>query len=127
MKQLAQAMSCFAPREKIPEFDAEADAASPKTPKTPDTPESGGRKGRSKGKAASKNCAMCHGQNLEGRDAVPGIAGRSPSYLARQLHDFQTGARHGPLAAMMKPSVAKMTATDIVNITAYLASLPVKP
>jgi len=80
-----------------------------------------------KGKAASKNCAMCHGQNLEGRDAVPGIAGRSPSYLARQLHDFQTGARHGPLAAMMKPSVAKMTATDIVNITAYLASLPVKP
>ncbi len=80
-----------------------------------------------KGKAASKSCAMCHGTNLEGRDAVPGIAGRSPSYLARQLHDFQTGARRGPMAAMMKPAVAKMTATDIVNITAYLASLPVKP
>jgi cytochrome c553 len=80
-----------------------------------------------KGKAASKSCAMCHGQNLEGRDTVPGIAGRSPSYLARQLHDFQTGARRGPMAAMMKPAVAKMTATDIVNITAYLASLPGKP
>jgi cytochrome c553 len=80
-----------------------------------------------KGKAAARSCAMCHGQNLEGRDAVPGIAGRSPSYLARQLHDFQTGARRGPMAAMMKPPVAKMTATDIVNITAYLASLPMKP
>ena len=80
-----------------------------------------------KGKALSKSCAMCHGANLEGRDAVPGIAGRSPSYLARQLHDFQTGARRGPMAAMMKPAVARMTATDIVNITAYLASLPVKP
>lgn len=80
-----------------------------------------------KGKTASKNCAMCHGQNLEGRDAVPGIAGRSPSYLARQLHDFQTGARRGPMAAMMTPSTVKMTATDIVNITAYLATLPVKP
>jgi cytochrome c553 len=80
-----------------------------------------------KGKAAAKNCAMCHGANLEGRDAVPGISGRSPSYLARQLYDFQTGARRGPMAAMMKPSVAEMTASDIVNITAYLASLPVKP
>ncbi len=80
-----------------------------------------------RGAALSRSCAMCHGARLEGRDAVPGIAGRSPSYLARQLHDFQTGARRGPMAAMMKPAVAKMTAADIVNITAYLASLPVKP
>jgi cytochrome c553 len=80
-----------------------------------------------KGAALSRTCAMCHGANMEGRAAVPGISGRSPSYLARQLHDFQTGARHGPMAAMMKPAVAKLTATDIVNITAYLASLPVKP
>ena len=70
---------------------------------------------------------MCHGANMEGRAAVPGKAGRSPSYLARQLHDFQTGARRGPMAGMMKPAVAKLTASDIVNITAYLASLPVKP
>ena len=80
-----------------------------------------------KGAALSKGCAMCHGANMEGRAMVPGIAGRSPSYLARQLHDFQTGARRGPMAAMMKPAVAKLTASDIVNITAYLASLPVKP
>lgn len=80
-----------------------------------------------RGAALSRSCAMCHGARLEGRDAVPGIAGRSPSYLARQLHDFQTGARRGPMAAMMKPAVAKLTAADIVSITAYLASLPVKP
>jgi cytochrome c553 len=80
-----------------------------------------------RGKALAASCAMCHGASMEGRAAIPGISGRSPSYLARQLHDFQTGARHGPMAAMMKPSVAKMTSSDIVNITAYLASLPVKP
>ena len=52
MQQLAQAMTCFAPpAPKIPEFDAELNAASPKTPKTPPSPtSSGGRRGRSKSK-----------------------------------------------------------------------------
>jgi cytochrome c553 len=56
---------------------------------------------------------------------VPGIAGRSPSYLARQLYDMQTGARKGLWADLMKPVVAKLTAEDLVNISAYVASRPV--
>ncbi|MFO1249521.1 MAG: c-type cytochrome [Alphaproteobacteria bacterium] len=75
--------------------------------------------------AAKLDCAGCHGIGLKGADA-PGIAGRSPSYLARQLYDFQQGARHGEMAAAMQPIVEKLTATDIVNLTAYAASLPVK-
>jgi cytochrome c553 len=62
---------------------------------------------------------------LRGADA-PGIAGRSPSYLARQLYDFQQGTRHGEMAAAMQPVVANLTAADIVILTAYAASLPVK-
>ncbi len=65
---------------------------------------------------------MCHGANLEGLGPVPALAGRSPSYMARQLFDFQTGTRRGLWSDLMKPIVAKMTAEDLVNITAYIAS-----
>jgi cytochrome c553 len=53
---------------------------------------------------------------------VPGIAGRSPSYLVRQLYDFQQGTRHGQLSSLMKPVVAHLTEDDMVNIIAYVSS-----
>jgi cytochrome c553 len=68
-------------------------------------------------------CTTCHGPDLHGLGNVPGIAGRSPSQMARQLIDFRDGARNGPGAAMMKLPVSKLTDDDIVAITAYLASL----
>jgi cytochrome c553 len=68
-------------------------------------------------------CGVCHGSDLMGMGPVPGIAGRSPSYLARQMYDMQTGARGGEWASLMSPVVAKLTDEDYVNITAYLASL----
>jgi cytochrome c553 len=74
--------------------------------------------------AARLNCAGCHGEKLAGSsDTAPGIAGRSPSYLARQLYDFQQGTRHGEMADAMRPVAAGLTASDIVNLTAYVASL----
>ena len=66
--------------------------------------------------------SICHGANLEGIGPVPALAGRSPSYMGRQLFDFQTGARRGVWSDLMKPIVAKITAEDLVNITAYIAS-----
>ena len=68
-------------------------------------------------------CAVCHGADLKGSGPVPGIAGRSPSYLARQMFDTQTGARKGLWSELMKPVVAKLTEDDLVNIAAYVASL----
>jgi cytochrome c553 len=68
-------------------------------------------------------CTMCHGPHLKGVANIPSIAGRSPSQLARQIIDFQRGARNGAGAQMMKPPVAKLTNADIVAITGYLASL----
>jgi len=70
----------------------------------------------------NNTCIACHGANLEGIGPVPALAGRSPSYMGRQLFDFQTGARRGLWSDLMKPIVAKMTAEDLVNITAYIAS-----
>jgi len=70
-------------------------------------------------------CANCHGADLQGLGPVPGIAGRSPSYLARQLYDMQHGERHGVWTELMKPVVAKLTADDMLAIVAYVSSRPV--
>lgn len=67
-------------------------------------------------------CAVCHGASLEGLGPVPGIAGRSPSYLVRQLYDMQQGFRKGTWTDLMKPVVAKLTAEDMINIAAYASS-----
>lgn len=73
----------------------------------------------------SMACVACHGTDLRGMgDTVPPIAGRSPIATGRQLYDFKTGARHGKDSALMMPAVEKLTDQDIVDISAYLASLP---
>jgi cytochrome c553 len=69
-------------------------------------------------------CISCHGLDLRGAGEIPGIAGRSPSYLARQLFDLQQGTRHGAQMQLMVPVVAKLTKDDLVAIAAYVASLP---
>jgi cytochrome c553 len=69
-------------------------------------------------------CALCHGPKLQGTADVPGIAGTSAIYAARQLYNFQVGDRAGPQAGLMKPTVGKMTEDDIIAVTAYLATLP---
>jgi cytochrome c553 len=68
-------------------------------------------------------CAACHGEGLKGNGAFPSLAGRSPSYLARQLYDIQHYTRNGPGTQLMRPIVEKLNGDDIVAITAYLASL----
>jgi len=70
-------------------------------------------------------CGECHGADLMGMGPVPGIAGRSPSYLARELYDMQAGTRMGEWTQLMKPVVAKLTSEDLVNILAYVSSRPV--
>jgi cytochrome c553 len=77
---------------------------------------------RSGGAGNAQACAVCHGANLRGLGAAPGIAGRSPSYIVRQLYDFQHGARAGAGSALMRPVVAKFTESDMIAIAAYLGS-----
>jgi cytochrome c553 len=73
------------------------------------------------GKTAA--CAKCHGRGLKGTGNVPSIAGRSPSYIIRQLYDIQNGARAGVLTQQMRAPVAKLTLDDMIAIAAYTASL----
>ena len=67
-------------------------------------------------------CASCHGADLKGLGPLPSIAGRSPSYMFRQLYDFQHGARTGEWSPLMAQVVAKLDEQDLLAIVAYLAS-----
>jgi cytochrome c553 len=75
-------------------------------------------------KASSKTtqCGLCHGADLKGLGPVPGIAGRSPSYLMRQLNDMKLGVRNGAWTQLMKPVVANLSEEDMLDIVAYTAS-----
>lgn len=67
-------------------------------------------------------CTTCHGADLRGIGPVPALAGRSPSYLVRQLYDMQRGTRNGAWAALMKTALAKLTLADMVDVSAYAAA-----
>jgi cytochrome c553 len=68
-------------------------------------------------------CKECHGDDLKGDgDTVPWIAGRSPTYVVRQLIDIQNGKRAGS-SVPMQMVVEKLTPDDIIAIAAYVASL----
>ena len=74
------------------------------------------------GAGKTTQCAICHGPDLEGLGPVPGIAGRSPSYVARQLYDMKAGTRKGLWTDLMKAVVVNLTDDDLIAIGAYLAS-----
>jgi cytochrome c553 len=74
------------------------------------------------GAGKTTQCGLCHGPDLKGLGPVPGIAGRSPSYLMRQMFDMQQGARKGTWTELMKPVVSKLSEEDMLNIVAYAAS-----
>jgi cytochrome c553 len=75
------------------------------------------------GAGKTTQCGLCHGADLRGLGPVPGLAGRSPSYMMRQLCDMQVGNRRGPWAELMKPVVAGLSNDDMLAIVAYTASL----
>ncbi len=74
------------------------------------------------GAGKTTKCGVCHGENLTGLGPVPGIAGRSPSYLMRQMTDMQQGARHGVWSELMKPVLSNLTESDLMDIAAYASS-----
>lgn len=75
--------------------------------------------------SASTNlaCVSCHGEGLRGLGDVPRLAGRSPSYLVRQLYDFQKGVRSGSVGGKMVAISRLLSSEDIIALAAYIASL----
>ena len=69
-------------------------------------------------------CTSCHGPDLRGVGLVPPLAGRSPTYLLRQLVAFRTGARGGDASVPMQPIVSTLEFGDMIAVAAYAGSLP---
>jgi cytochrome c553 len=74
-------------------------------------------------------CSTCHGPSLRGMPhapdttiAVPALAGRSPTYIVRQLYDIHSGARSGPTTELMKPIAGQLTLQEMIDVAAYLGS-----
>jgi cytochrome c553 len=74
------------------------------------------------GSGKTVSCGVCHGADLRGIGPVPGIAGRSPSYLVREMYDMQQDTRRGEWSGLMKPVVSRLNNDDMLNIAAYVSS-----
>lgn len=83
-----------------------------------------GRQLAETGTGRTQACATCHGGGLKGGGPGPAIAGRSPTYLARQLVAFAIGDRSGPASAPMQAVVAHLSLDDMIDLAAYAGSLP---
>ncbi len=72
------------------------------------------------GKSESSLCQGCHGEEgLSLEELIPNLAGQYASYIAKELRNYQSGARtHQIMNAMAKT----ITDTGLVNIAAYFAS-----
>lgn len=68
-------------------------------------------------------CTTCHGPGLRGLGPVPALAGRSPSYLFRQLYDFKHALRRGPWSPLMQAVIVELSEADMIALAAYAASL----
>jgi len=101
-------------------------SASPAAGVVPDAPAAVVRRGEALvttgGGGRTVRCALCHGDDLRGLGRTPAIAGRSASYLLRQLSDIQRGVRRGLRADLMSPAVARLTERDMIAIAAYVGS-----
>jgi cytochrome c553 len=67
-------------------------------------------------------CATCHGNG--GNSQIPqnpSLAGQNANYIAKQLQDYQSGARQNPI---MAPMAASLSERDIADIAAYYSSQP---
>jgi cytochrome c553 len=69
-------------------------------------------------------CVGCHGSTLNGLGDIPPLAGRPPTYLVRQLWNYQSGDRRGSSAAPMQTVAVRLRVDEMVALAAYLASLP---
>jgi len=106
---------------EVPEDQERAENRDPRTPFIAYVPKGSLETGKRFVTGGGMPCITCHGPDLHGLGDVPHIAGRSPSYIVRQLFDIQNGKRSGAVAPMQQV-VATLALDDMIAIAAYVAS-----
>ncbi|HET6906101.1 MAG TPA: hypothetical protein VFH52_04045 [Rhodanobacteraceae bacterium] len=76
----------------------------------------------SQGTGTAAACESCHGADLRGIGNVPPLAGRSPTYIVRELILFRLGGRANAAAAPMRQGASQLTLRDMIAAAAYAAS-----
>jgi cytochrome c553 len=81
-----------------------------------------GRAIATKGGGVTTACVTCHGPDLRGVGVIPPLAGRSPTYIVRQLAGFRTGTRSTTATQPMSLVTANMGDDDMIAVAAYIAT-----
>lgn len=72
------------------------------------------------GKSKSELCQGCHGEaGISSEDLIPNLAGQYAIYIAKQLRNFQSGARTHQIMSAMAMTIND---ADLTDIAAYFAS-----
>src|SRR5439155_18102650 len=88
----------------------------------PDAPVAKGRK------PDVRACSWCHLPNGLGHPQSASLAGLSADYLARQLADFKSGARHSSVGNSIMAIIARaLTAEEARAAITYYSRLPRTP
>lgn len=88
----------------------------------------GGDAAAGKAATAKYNCAACHGADFKSPidPSYPKLAGQHQDYIEHALIEYQRGGDgpNGRNNAIMGGQAKQLSHTDILNIAAYLHSLP---
>lgn len=76
----------------------------------------------SQGVDKAQACESCHGTDLRGVGNIPPLAGRSPTYIVRELILFRFGGRANTAAAPMRQEASQLALKDMIAVAAYAAS-----
>lgn len=72
-----------------------------------------------------KTCAGCHGVNAEkhalGKSKI--IVNMSEAEISNAINGYKAGTYGGPMKAVMKGQVARLSNDDIKSLSAYIVSL----
>lgn len=81
-------------------------------------------KGNVESADATWSCASCHGDDGQGAQNIPRLAGVSAGYLVKQLHDYKSGAR---INNNMHYVVSTLTDEEMAALGSYYATLKTAP
>ena len=72
------------------------------------------------GQSKSTLCQSCHGEDgLSVENLIPHLAGQYSTYIAKELRNFQSGARKHQIMSVMAKTIND---ADLADIAAYFAS-----
>jgi cytochrome c553 len=82
---------------------------------------------RGDGKRLIAPCQACHGSHGEGLSTdTPALAGQSPEYFIKTMHDYKTGERSNDIYSRMRLIAKALTDDEIVQLANYYAGMTAK-